>query len=94
MQEPQHCLMVELEKTMALYSEMKIDSNKITEKGCQYLSKAEWRQLEKIGLGTRFLKLGKNEISDKGCRLICEGDWPKLKQFFIGTPLNSKKTVA
>ena len=79
---------------MALYSYLKIDSNKITEKGCQYVSKAEWRQLEKMGLGTYFLTSGKNEISDKGCRFICEGDWPQLKQLFIGTPLNSKKTVA
>ena len=93
MQVPQHCQMDQFEKTMALYSEMKIESNIIIEKGCQYLSKAEWKQLEKIGLGTCFLNSGKNAINDKGCRLICEGHWPQLKQVFIGTPLNSKKTV-
>ena len=34
-----------------MYFEMKIDDNQISEKGCKYISKAEWKKLKLIGLG-------------------------------------------
>ena len=55
-----------------------IDSNQITEKGCHYLSKAEWR-LQRIDLSTYFNTQDWNEIGDRGCGHICRASWPEIK---------------
>ena len=50
-----HSGLEELERHVALYCFIYVDNNQITEKGCSYISKAEWKKLEILNLGKYFL---------------------------------------
>ena len=63
----------------------KTDENQITEKGCHYLSKAEWK-LREIYLSTYFNTQDQNKIGDRGCGHICRASWPEIKSIDIRIP--------
>lgn len=56
-----------LETNVSLYIGIEVENNQIGEKGCWYLSKAAWRELEWIDLSLCFFDSAWNKIGDKGC---------------------------
>ena len=62
-----------------------IGENQITEKGCHYLSKAEWG-LQVFILGTNFNTQDRNEIGDRGFGHICRASWPEIWRIIISIP--------
>ena len=54
------------------YSLIRQDDSKIGEKGCEFLSEADWPCLSVLGLNN-------TAICDKGVKYLSEANWPLLK---------------
>lgn len=56
----------------------------IKEKGCEYISKANWRYLTYINLGHKEINIGSNNIGDKGYEYISKANWISLDSIRLG----------
>ena len=65
------------------------DCNDISEKGCNYISKAQWKMLQHLNLSICFINVGLNKIQHQGCGNILKADWPELRKIYICTSLNT-----
>lgn len=64
--------------TQPWYLSSNADFNEIGDRGCHYLSKANWTHL-------KVLILGSNSISDGGCKTLSQGNWSYLRQLDLST---------
>ena len=76
MQISQQNQMGESQLNKPLYVMFKIGENRITEKGCKYISKAQWQRLQMINFSFFFSTSAGNKIGDRGCQHFFSGSWP------------------
>ncbi len=61
----------------------KIDDNRLGDRGCKHLSKAQWFNLSEIQLSNNFIDSDMNIITEKGCKYLSNAYWTKMKKIFI-----------
>lgn len=47
----------------------------VGDSGCKVLSRADWRNINRIWLGWFFIEIDDNQIGEKGCRHMSKAAW-------------------
>jgi hypothetical protein len=61
-----------------------LDFNNIGYRGCSYLAKMTWDNLQTLNIGTIYLESAVNNIADKGCRYLATTNWANLQSLHLG----------
>ena len=64
-----------------MYYWIYIGENEIGEKGCRYLSKAEWKEMEEINLSICYLTQMKIKLAIRAVNTFLMETGPELKSF-------------
>lgn len=55
-----------------------LGSNQISDEGCNYISKVEWKNLNQLYLCRSKDNLDNNKFGDKGCKYLSEANWKNI----------------
>ena len=64
--------------TGSMYIYVNEDDNKVRERGCCNLTKADWKQLSNLSLCSFFYYLGYNKIGKWGFRVVKDKQWKDI----------------
>ena len=56
-----------------------LGNNNIGDNGAKELAKANWPNLQTLGLGIKLIILDENKIGDNGAKELAKANWPNLQ---------------
>lgn len=61
-----------------------IGTNNVGDKGCEHLSKADWKNLTSLNLSCKQDNLGNNNFGNNGCEHLVKAEWKNLRSLNLG----------